>query len=118
MIRLEGCPVSVAEQVLALVTIGKLKNPFLDPTQSRRRSRAATSAGSRASLLNKLQRKRYQQNGTFAERGQAAPDLGGRVVIGPGSLPRIARAARCSGAPSPTRDGARDRSARRARHRA
>ena len=76
MIRLEGCPVSVAEQVLALVTIGKLKNPFLDPKMAGR-SRAATSAGSRASLLNMLQRKRYQQNGAFAERGQAAPDLEG-----------------------------------------
>jgi hypothetical protein len=25
--------------------------------------------------LNKLQRKRYQQNGTFMSRGQAAPEL-------------------------------------------
>ena len=31
VIRLEGCPVSVAEQVLALVTIGRLKNPYYDP---------------------------------------------------------------------------------------
>jgi hypothetical protein len=25
-------------------------------------------------MLNKLQRKRYQQNGTFAHRGEAAPE--------------------------------------------
>jgi len=32
-LRLEGCPVSVAEQVLALVGLGKLKNPYLSPEQ-------------------------------------------------------------------------------------
>jgi uncharacterized protein (DUF362 family) len=32
-IRLEGCPVSVAEQVLALVSLGKLNNPYLSPDQ-------------------------------------------------------------------------------------
>ncbi len=30
VIRLPGCPVSVAEQVLTLVTLGGLKNPYLD----------------------------------------------------------------------------------------
>lgn len=30
-VRLEGCPVSVAEQVLALVHLAKTKNPYLDP---------------------------------------------------------------------------------------
>ncbi len=32
--HIHGCPVSVAEQVLALVKIGRLKNPYLDPTQA------------------------------------------------------------------------------------
>ena len=32
--RLEGCPVSVAEQVLMLVKLGKLKNPYFDPSQA------------------------------------------------------------------------------------
>jgi hypothetical protein len=27
--------------------------------------------------VSKLQRKRYPKNGTFTERGEAAPDLGG-----------------------------------------
>jgi hypothetical protein len=34
IIRLKGCPVSVAEQVLTLVHIGKLKNPYLAPSQA------------------------------------------------------------------------------------
>ena len=32
--RIAGCPVSVAEQVLLLVKLGKLKNPYFDPSQS------------------------------------------------------------------------------------
>jgi uncharacterized protein (DUF362 family) len=77
VIRLEGCPVSVSEQVLALVAIGKLNNPFLDPSQASTFTRGYLGWKSRV-LLNKLQNKRYQKNGTFTERGQAAPDLGGR----------------------------------------
>ena len=34
VIRLSGCPVSVAEQVLLLVKLGALKNPYLDPSQA------------------------------------------------------------------------------------
>lgn len=34
VIVIRGCPVSVAEQVLALVKLGKLKNPYFDPSQS------------------------------------------------------------------------------------
>jgi uncharacterized protein (DUF362 family) len=73
VIRLEGCPVSVSEQVLALVTIGKLNNPFLDPKMAATFTRGWLGWRSRT-LLNKLQRKRYQQNGPFAERGEAAPE--------------------------------------------
>jgi uncharacterized protein (DUF362 family) len=76
VIRMEGCPVSVAEQVLALAAIGKTNNPFLDPSQATIFTRAYLGWKSRV-ILNRLQRKRYQKNGTFNERGQAAPDLGG-----------------------------------------
>jgi len=76
VVRLEGCPVSVSEQVLALVAVGKLNNPFLDPNQAATFTRGYLGWKSRV-LLNKLQLKRYQKNGAFAERGQAAPDLGG-----------------------------------------
>ncbi|MGE5184242.1 MAG: DUF362 domain-containing protein, partial [Acidobacteriota bacterium] len=74
VIRLEGCPVSVAEQVLALVTIGGLKNPYYDRNNMLTFTRAYFGWKARVTL-NKLQRKRYQQNGTFGERGQAAPEL-------------------------------------------
>ena len=31
MLRFEGCPVSVAEHVLFLATLGGVKNPYTDP---------------------------------------------------------------------------------------
>jgi hypothetical protein len=74
-LRLSGCPVSVAEQVLALVAVGGLKNPYLDPRQSSKFTRGYLGWKSRVAL-NLLQRKRYQQQGAYAHRGQAAPDLG------------------------------------------
>lgn len=77
VVRLEGCPVSVAEQVLALVAVGTphgLKNPYLDRENVVAFGRAYLGWKARVAL-NKLQRKRYQQNGAFAQRGAAAPDL-------------------------------------------
>lgn len=76
VIRLEGCPVSVAEQVLALVTIGKLKNPYMDPKNMVQFGRAYFGWKGRVAL-NRLGGKRYQQNGSFDERGEAQPELGG-----------------------------------------
>jgi hypothetical protein len=72
--RLEGCPVSVAEQVLALVSVGGLKNPYTDPRQVSTFARGYLGWRSRV-FLNRLQNKRYQDNGPFASRGQAAPEL-------------------------------------------
>jgi uncharacterized protein (DUF362 family) len=77
VVRLEGCPVSVAEQVLALVSVAEangLKNPYYDRSNMVTFGRAYLGWKARVTL-NKLQRKRYQQNGTFRERGQAAPEL-------------------------------------------
>jgi hypothetical protein len=74
VIRLEGCPVSVAEQVLALVNLSDVKNPYYDPQNMMTFSRGYLGWKARVTL-NKLQRRRYQQNGTFRERGQAAPEL-------------------------------------------
>ncbi|MFU8806615.1 MAG: adenylyl-sulfate kinase, partial [Bradymonadaceae bacterium] len=34
VLRIAGCPVSVAEQVLLLVKLGKLKNPYFDPREA------------------------------------------------------------------------------------
>ena len=75
VIRLEGCPVSVSEQVLALVSIGHLKNPFLDPRNMMTFGRAYFGWKARVTL-NRLQNKTYQQNGAYAQRGQAAPEIG------------------------------------------
>jgi uncharacterized protein (DUF362 family) len=74
VIRLEGCPVSVAEQVLALVEIGGVKNPYLDPSQAIGFTRSYVGWKSRVAL-NRLQRKQYQKDGTFTDRGGAAPQL-------------------------------------------
>ncbi|HET9622254.1 MAG TPA: DUF362 domain-containing protein, partial [Kofleriaceae bacterium] len=74
VIRLEGCPVSVAEQVLALISLSGVKNPYYDRENMLSFGRAYLGWKTRVAL-NRLQRKRYQQNGTFRERGQAAPDL-------------------------------------------
>jgi hypothetical protein len=74
VIRLEGCPVSVAEQVLALVSLSDVKNPYYDRQNMVTFGRAYLGWKARVTL-NRLQRRRYQQNGAFLERGQAAPEL-------------------------------------------
>jgi hypothetical protein len=74
VVRLEGCPVSVAEQVLALVSVSGVKNPYYDRENMLTFGRGYLGWKTRVAL-NTLQRKRYQQNGTFLERGQAAPEL-------------------------------------------
>jgi len=74
VVRLEGCPVSVAEQVLALVSVSGTKNPYTDRSNMVTFARSYLGWKARVAL-NRLQRKRYQQNGTFRERGQAAPEL-------------------------------------------
>jgi uncharacterized protein (DUF362 family) len=75
VVRLEGCPVSVAEQVLALVALGGLRNPYLDPANVVGFGRGYLGWKGRVAL-SRLQRKRYQQDGAFAHRGAAAPELG------------------------------------------
>jgi hypothetical protein len=74
VIRLEGCPVSVAEQVLALVSLAGLRNPYFDRDNMLTFSRGYLGWKARIAL-NTLQRKRYQQAGPFQERGLAAPEL-------------------------------------------
>lgn len=72
-VRLGGCPVSVAEQVLALVNVGSLKNPYLDPKhavpfqKSYLQWRANTAA-------QRLMGKPYQHHGP-CHRGEAAPHV-------------------------------------------
>ena len=54
VIRLSGCPVSVAEQVLMLVNLGKLKNPYLDPSNTVPFTNAYLSWRSRSALRRML----------------------------------------------------------------
>tara|TARA_R110002096_G_scaffold423452_2_gene630604 strand:+ start:7292 stop:8815 length:1524 start_codon:yes stop_codon:yes gene_type:complete len=73
-VRLEGCPVSVAEHALALVNLGKLKNPYLDPTQAIAFNKSYLSWRGRTTL-NRLMGKKYQKHGSYKGRGDAQPDL-------------------------------------------
>jgi uncharacterized protein (DUF362 family) len=72
-IRMEGCPISVAELVLALVTISGIKNPYLNPKEMVRFNKhylmwRGTAAAQR------LRGVPYQKHGSFCERGRAAPE--------------------------------------------
>jgi hypothetical protein len=72
-LRLSGCPVSVAEQVLALVGLSGAKNPYLDPSQAV--SFNLSYLGWRAhNALDRLRGRPYQKRGPV-ERGQAMPEL-------------------------------------------
>jgi hypothetical protein len=70
-LRLEGCPVSVAELILVLATLAKSKNPYFDPREilGFNRSYLASQA---AVALKRLGGEPYQIKGQ-AERGDAAP---------------------------------------------
>jgi uncharacterized protein (DUF362 family) len=72
-IRLEGCPVSVAEQVFALVVLGKIKNPYLDPGEALAFNQAYLSSKA-ATALNRLQGHAYQKRGECSH-GDAKPRL-------------------------------------------
>jgi uncharacterized protein (DUF362 family) len=72
-IRLEGCPVSVAEQVLFLVFLSGSKNPFLDPVESVLFNKAYLQWRS-VTTLRRLQGVAYQKAGA-AERGDARPTI-------------------------------------------
>jgi uncharacterized protein (DUF362 family) len=71
-VRLEGCPVSVAEQVLALVQLGKTKNPYFSGSEIFEFNRAYL--GWRAvTALKRLMGERYQRRGE-GPRGAARPE--------------------------------------------
>ena len=73
VMRMEGCPVSVAEQVLALVNLAKTKNPYFAPDQVVGFNRAYL--GWRAvQAFQRLTGQDYQHAGPTT-RGHAAPDV-------------------------------------------
>src|SRR5262249_25115015 len=72
-VRFEGCPVSVAEQVLALVFLTRCKNPFLAPGDSSRFNKAYLSWRA-VTAFKRLTGERYQRPGP-CPRGDAEPIL-------------------------------------------
>jgi uncharacterized protein (DUF362 family) len=70
-VRLEGCPVSVAEQVLALVQLGHTKNPYFSRNEIFAFNRAYLGWRA-ATALKRLLGERYQQRGD-SPRGEARP---------------------------------------------
>jgi uncharacterized protein (DUF362 family) len=73
VIRLEGCPVSVAEQLLLLVTLGKTKNPYLSGEEVMKFNKAYL-AWRGTMIKNRLGGKPYQIHGACS-RGEAAPEV-------------------------------------------
>lgn len=71
-VRMEGCPVSVAEQVLLLVALSGAKNPYLSPENIVRFNRGYLGWRGRVAL-NRLVGHKYQKNGSYDQRGQAQP---------------------------------------------
>ncbi len=72
VMRLSGCPVSVAEQVLLLVKLGKLKNPYFDPSQAMMFTSCYLSSRTR-NMIHRLSGKPYQRAGATT-RGSSRPD--------------------------------------------
>ncbi|MGZ6035462.1 MAG: DUF362 domain-containing protein [Myxococcaceae bacterium] len=72
-VRLEGCPVSVAEQVLALVSLGGLKNPYFDPREVLAFNKAWMGWRARVAW-QRTTGTPYQRPGPAA-RGDATPQL-------------------------------------------
>jgi hypothetical protein len=72
-LRLEGCPVSVAEQVLALVKLGGTKNPYFATSEVVGFNRAYLSWRA-VTAFKRLKGEAYQRQGA-AQRGDAKPEV-------------------------------------------
>lgn len=72
-VRFEGCPVSVAEQVLALVELGGIKSPFLNPENAVENTKHYVMWRS-TMAMKKLKGHRYQKHGA-SSRGAAKPEV-------------------------------------------
>ena len=75
VVRLEGCPVSVAEQVLALVQLAKTKNPYFAANEVIEFNRAYLSWRA-VTAFKRLMGEPYQRSGACA-RGAAKPEISG-----------------------------------------
>ncbi|APR80496.1 Iron-sulfur cluster-binding protein [Minicystis rosea] len=72
-LRLEGCPVSVAEQVLALVSLSGVNNPYLAPDQVMKFNKNYL-AWRGSTVAKRIGGTPYQIHGPCS-RGEAAPDV-------------------------------------------
>jgi hypothetical protein len=81
VVRFEGCPVSVSEQVLALVNLGKTKNPFFSTAEMLKFNKAYFGWRGRM-LAKQIGGTPYQVKGACS-RGEAAPDVGAEVEASP-----------------------------------
>jgi uncharacterized protein (DUF362 family) len=72
-LRMHGCPVSVAEQVLALVELGGTKNPYFDRAEVVGFNKAYLTWRI-VTLFKRLFGKKYQQSG-LTTRGEAEPHV-------------------------------------------
>jgi len=73
VVRFEGCPVSVAEQVLALVNLGGLKNPYLSAENALQFTKNYLMWRS-SSVAKRLTGVAYQRKGV-SQRGEAMPEV-------------------------------------------
>ena len=74
VLRLQGCPVSVAEQVLLIVNASNTKNPYFAPEEVVRFNKAyLTWRG--VTMAKRLGGMPYQINGACDRRGEAAPEV-------------------------------------------
>ena len=73
VVRIEGCPVSVSEQVLLLVSLGGLKSPYLEGENMLSFNKAYLQWKS-AAAWSRLRGVPYQRHGR-CERGHAAPEV-------------------------------------------
>jgi uncharacterized protein (DUF362 family) len=71
VIRMPGCPMSIAEQCLLLVKLGKLKNPYFDPQQAVPFTSAYLSWRTRQAIA-RLRGEPYNKPGAYP-RGAARP---------------------------------------------
>ena len=76
-VRFEGCPVSVAEQVLALVSLGGIKNPYFVPKEAIGFNKAYLTWRI-VTFFKRLFGKKYQRAGA-CPRGQAMPEMSHHV---------------------------------------
>ena len=72
-VRLEGCPVSIAEQVFLLARLGQVQNPYFEPSQVAGFTQAYLQWRA-ANVRQRLAGDSYHKDGP-CQRGAAAPEL-------------------------------------------